>query len=109
MTAIIKNPDATVTIMHIVYNPDVCASCRTCEAVCSLFHVGVISKGSARIRVHSMMWQDFETSVDVLSKCDTCGGEPQCVKFCPEAALKLQTFQIGDSRQVFKIGGVERG
>ena len=33
---------------HIVRNADACAGCRTCEAVCSLSHEGVVSPALAR-------------------------------------------------------------
>jgi carbon-monoxide dehydrogenase iron sulfur subunit len=126
-----------------------CSGCRTCEAVCSLFHEGKVSPELSRIRI--AIWEyegwrseiyvcrqcqnaecltacqlgaiyiDEQTGAKVIDekkcvgckvcteacpctppritfneekaipmKCDLCGGDPQCVKYCHEGALKFK-------------------
>lgn len=59
----------------VTVNQGRCIGCGICVNVCP---VGGIS-------------MDFKTGVAV--KCDLCGGEPQCVKYCPSGVLKLSTEQ----------------
>lgn len=138
-------------------NPECnCGDCRSCEAVCSLLHEGVVNPNLSRIRVAhdpERPWRpmsftcrhcdypecyyacqqkgagalhiDEETGARVINqdqcigcqsclhacprypdapihynpstnkcfKCDLCGGDPQCVRHCPQAAL---VFEKGD-------------
>ena len=134
-------------IGYVKRNLDTCTGCRTCEAVCSLSHDGVVSPGLARTGIidyikegHRIegytckqcnspeclyicpveaIYVDQKTGARVIDtktctgcklciqacpqypnspiiydperniclKCDLCGGDPLCVKFCPEAAL----------------------
>jgi Fe-S-cluster-containing hydrogenase component 2 len=136
-------------IGYIERNVEACSGCRTCEAVCTLSHDGVVSPALARtwivdhIRssviegytckqcqgpeclwacpVEGALYIDPTTGARVIDpekcigcklcleaciqypnslirydaqreicvKCDLCGGEPLCVKFCPESALSL--------------------
>lgn len=52
-----------------------CTACGVCVEACEF---GVL-----------ILKPDAELPV----ACDLCGGEPQCIKFCPESALKLATFE----------------
>ncbi len=121
---------------HLTHDPDICAGCRTCEAVCSLSKEGMISPELARIQVSTeychqcdgpeCLWAcptgalhaDAVTGARVIDaakcigcqrclkaciatpsrirfnaktnksfKCDLCGGDPLCVKFCPTGAV----------------------
>ena len=134
-------------IGYIKRNVGTCTGCRTCEAVCSLSHEGVVSPGLARTGITDYIkeghriegyacrqcsspeclyicpaeaiYVDAKTGARVIDaekcvgcqlcmaacplapnipimydpernicvKCDLCGGEPLCVKFCPEASL----------------------
>ena len=134
---------------NIAVNPEICAGCRTCEAVCSLFKEGISNPELSRIHVFKdeldgyrgepqpcrqcvrpgclpvcptgALHIDAVTGARVIDekicdgcqlciqacafkpprirfnarkkvcfKCDLCGGEPQCVKFCPTGALTYQ-------------------
>ena len=131
---------------NIAVNTDICAGCRTCEAVCSLFKEGISNPELARIHVFKDELDGYRCEplpcrqcvrpeclfvcptgalhVDALTgarvidektcdgcqlcikacvytpprirfhaqknvcfKCDLCGGNPQCVKFCPTGAI----------------------
>jgi Fe-S-cluster-containing hydrogenase component 2 len=133
-------------IGHIAYNPENCAGCRTCMAVCSLYHEGAVQPELARIQVVAPVLKifdaqgvtckqcqgpecleacpvpgalyidektgarvidaekctgckvcieacpqypntpiRFDAEKNVAIKCDLCGGDPQCVKFCPKS------------------------
>lgn len=53
-----------VTVDH-----DICIGCRTCVAVCPF---GAMN---------------FDVIDKKVSKCDLCGGDPQCVRFCEVKAV----------------------
>lgn len=132
---------------HIKRDLEACAGCRTCEAVCSLSHEGVVSPALARTWIVDYILEGhriegytcrqcrgaeclyacltkaltidgttgarvidpekctgckrcmeacpqypntpirYDTNRKVCIKCDLCGGDPRCVKYCPEAAL----------------------
>jgi len=134
---------------HIERNLETCAGCRTCEAVCSLSHDGVVSPRLARTGITDYILEGrriegyacrqcrgpeclyacptgalhvdertgarsidpekctgcmlcmracsqypntpimYDPERNICIKCDLCGGDPLCVKFCPEAALSL--------------------
>ncbi|MBF0166604.1 MAG: phenylglyoxylate dehydrogenase [Alphaproteobacteria bacterium] len=55
------------------WNADLCVSCLLCTVGCAY---GSIT---------------FESSVGHVAKCDTCGGDPACVKVCKSGALGYVT------------------
>jgi carbon-monoxide dehydrogenase iron sulfur subunit len=57
-----------------VIDPETCDGCRLCMEACPQFP-------------HSVIF--FDPVRNICYKCDLCGGEPLCVKFCPEAALSF--------------------
>jgi Fe-S-cluster-containing dehydrogenase component len=57
-----------------VVNEDVCTGCRLCIEACSQ------RNETPRIR--------FDRGRSVAMKCDLCGGEPQCVRWCPNGSLR---------------------
>jgi len=54
-------------------NPVKCIGCKTCTIVCPL----------------SVPW--FNEAFHVSMKCDFCGGDPQCAKFCSPQAIRVAT------------------
>lgn len=55
-----------------VIDEETCVGCRLCEGACPV--------------TPSMIRYDETTNI--CFKCDLCGGDPQCVKFCPTGALQ---------------------
>ena len=53
---------------------------------CSMSKEGLFNPRKARIKVH--MVGIPEVPVPVFSRhCDTCGGKPQCLKYCPVGCI----------------------
>lgn len=68
---------------HLVVNPDKCAGCRVCMAVCSLNHEGVSGPAYARIRVYQPSQNIFDTTIVTCKQCDSAN----CLAACPTGAL----------------------
>ncbi len=60
----ISEIDGVVTI-----DPEACTACGICADTCQ----------------YDVIWV-----ADIAYKCDLCGGDPMCVKFCPTEALSYQ-------------------
>ena len=56
-----------------VIDESLCTGCRSCIEACPFDMIS------------------FSDERNVALKCDFCGGEPQCVKFCPTGALTPST------------------
>jgi len=63
--------DATTSAK--IVDEELCIGCRACVEACRQSH------GLPRI--------GFDEGRQVAFKCDLCGGDPQCVRFCPMGAL----------------------
>jgi Fe-S-cluster-containing hydrogenase component 2 len=142
-------------IGYIERDLETCAGCRTCEAVCTLSHDGVVSPALARTwivdyilegrriegytckqcqgpeclyacPVEGALYIDEATGARVIDpekcigcklcleacpqypntpirydaqreicvKCDLCGGDPLCVKYCPESSLSFVKKEV---------------
>lgn len=55
----------------VKHDRDLCIGCKSCVAVCPFGAIGV------------------DTNAEKVFKCDLCGGEPTCVKFCETKALEF--------------------
>jgi Fe-S-cluster-containing dehydrogenase component len=64
-----------------VVDPDVCIGCQMCINACPVV--------PPRIR--------FNAAKNIAFKCDLCGGDPQCVKFCPMGALTASWIEVEDT------------
>lgn len=58
-----------------VIDENACNGCMLCMEACPQYPEGPIQ---------------YDSNRQICLKCDLCGGEPQCVKFCPHGALKLK-------------------
>ncbi len=68
---------------YVSYNPENCAGCRTCMAVCSLYHDGFVSADLARIQVVAPVLKLFEAEGVTCKQCDS----PACLAACPAKAI----------------------
>ena len=78
----------------LVIDPDKCTSCRLCELACSARYTGVESACP-----YGVIWCLDEQA----HKCDLCGGDPECVRFCAPGALRYerQTLWPQSARQAY--------
>ncbi len=76
--AIDRNPRTNA----MVINYDRCIGCRMCMAVCPF---GAMRYDTIRRRVF---------------KCELCDGDPQCVKMCPQEALKFLPKDVGNTVKI---------
>ena len=65
----------------VVVDPDKCLGCRTCVEVCPFGGPSV------------------DPRTGKSEKCDLCGGDPTCVKGCPEAAV---TFVSAEEESIHR-------
>ena len=70
--ALVRDPDTNV-VMLIAEN---CTECGLCEAACPY--------GAVRF------WDG------IAQKCDLCGGDPECVRFCAGGALRYESLDAWD-------------
>jgi carbon-monoxide dehydrogenase iron sulfur subunit len=72
----------------MVLDPDLCIGCKMCVTVCPLS--GCLLSPDAR----------------TVMKCDLCGGDPQCVKYCEFGALEF--VDADEVAYVKRKAGVEK-
>lgn len=60
-----------------VIDPKKCTGCKKCMEACIFAQAG----GESRIR--------YNEATNTCFKCDLCGGDPKCVKYCPLGASQL--------------------
>ena len=58
------------------YNRDNCIGCKMCMLACPF---GVVT---------------FEAATGEICKCDTCDGDPECVRFCTQGALAFEEGRV---------------
>lgn len=95
--------DPYKTLAMIAVMPDVCKQCNMadCYLACEYDALVIDKKTGARIInpdkcvgcgecLAACPWDMivYNKSTDKYSKCDLCGGDPQCVEFCPANAIK---------------------
>jgi carbon-monoxide dehydrogenase iron sulfur subunit len=64
-------PEEAISIVEgvVIVDQELCTACGSCENACP----------------YGVIWID-----KVANKCDLCGGDPMCVKFCPTGALRYE-------------------
>lgn len=73
-----------------VINEELCVGCQLCLNACPVV--------PPRIR--------YDAVTNTCFKCDLCGGDPQCVKFCPTGALAASWVETGKSdaeKSIFEV------
>jgi Fe-S-cluster-containing dehydrogenase component len=56
----------------VMVNFELCVRCKSCIEACP----------------YDAIW--YNEAADKILKCDTCGGKPKCVMWCPVECLKLE-------------------
>ena len=73
-----------------VIDQDVCIGCQTCLNACIYAQGG---QGESRIK--------FNPETNTCFKCDLCGGDPLCVKYCPIGASQSSWIEY---REIVRPG-----
>ncbi len=74
---------------HTIHNdPSRCVGCRSCANACAAQRTGVITPNPVTGKPESI--------------CTLCGGDPQCVKRCPFAALSY--VEVRRDRKFYGVG-----
>lgn len=60
-----------------VIDEELCTGCMKCMEAC------IFTQGGGEARIH------YNPETEKCFKCDLCGGDPMCVKFCPLGASQL--------------------
>lgn len=84
MNVISKDPVSGLTVRRL----EACIGCRACQAACPF-------EGCV-----------YDYDSDVVVNCDHCGGDPQCVRFCPEGAL--QYLELDESLERWRNAAAAR-
>ena len=79
--AIERNAETGATVI----NYDKCIGCRMCVVACPF--------GAMR----------YDSSRKKVFKCQLCDGDPQCVKFCPNEALKFLPKGIANAPKIDRL------
>jgi Fe-S-cluster-containing hydrogenase component 2 len=81
-----EGPAAVGKSMGFVsYDPTNCAGCRTCLAVCSLYHEGAVNPELARIQIVAPVLKIFDAHGVTCKQCEG----PECLYVCPTKALHV--------------------
>jgi len=66
-----------------VIDPEVCVGCRLCQQACPNRTRDPYFYGDGLSPIR------YDSENNVCFKCDLCGGDPMCIKFCPQEALSM--------------------
>jgi len=72
----------------VLIDEELCTGCRACLAACPRGQVG------------------FHPEKGIAFKCDLCGGDPQCARFCPTDAIRysgVDEFLMAKRRSLIAI------
>jgi Fe-S-cluster-containing hydrogenase component 2 len=69
----------------VAVDKSLCAACRTCEVICSLFHDGVSDPDLSRIQV-TADFLDIDFSPKACLQCSV----PLCMEACPVDAISIE-------------------
>ena len=100
--------DPTKSLAVLAVMPDVCRQCNMadCYLACEWDALVLDKKNGMRFIdsakcqgcgecYNACPWDKIvhNEDIDRYSKCDLCGGDPQCVAFCPASSLKFVQLQ----------------
>ena len=66
----------------MIYTEERCTGCRTCQLVCSLYHVGQSDPSRARVILRA---DELRMRAVFAPDCDECA---RCAKYCPYGAME---------------------
>jgi len=74
--AIVLNVEKEKGVKMLQVLDDKCVGCKMCMLACPFGNISFYEDGKA-------------------NKCDLCGGDPECVRFCARGALKFKDIEDG--------------
>ena len=77
--------ESSVTFHIYCFNAtvDKCIGCKMCMNACPLGNIS------------------FHPTLRKVFKCDLCGGDPECAKFCPSGAIQFVETDADSDRRAF--------
>ncbi|RLE57792.1 MAG: hypothetical protein DRJ40_00830 [Thermoprotei archaeon] len=70
---------------RIIFVPENCRICRTCQFMCSFHHFHEFNPSKAFIRIYED--EEGNPHAEILDGCDSC---LKCVESCPYGALRYE-------------------
>lgn len=94
-----KASDFPASEGYLLVDSRKCQGCLSCMLACSLVHEGFESLSLARLQVMQNSFEAYPNDV-TIEQCRQCV-DPECVKACPEGALKISA-EFGNVRMIDK-------
>jgi Fe-S-cluster-containing dehydrogenase component len=69
----------------ILVNEKMCAGCSSCVFACTLYNEGVAAPSISRIIVDNTRYEEWDNTAKPCHQCV----DPQCVRYCPCNAIKV--------------------
>ncbi|MCE5283617.1 MAG: hypothetical protein LLG93_16120 [Deltaproteobacteria bacterium] len=82
---------------HIDVNMERCTGCKLCELACSAVKTGEFNPRNARIKVTLVDIPEIPVPT-ILETCDTCFGNPVCVRVCLPQAIVWKEMEAKPAR-----------
>jgi len=72
----------------VVSNVSKCVECRICTIICSFMCVGEFKPSGSKIQIYRDVFGG-NVNIKIDKSCDLCGGNPECVKWCPAGVFRV--------------------
>jgi anaerobic carbon-monoxide dehydrogenase iron sulfur subunit len=82
---------------HIEVVMEKCTGCRLCELACSAVKTGEFNPRNSRIKITLVDIPEIPVPT-LLDTCDTCFGNPVCVKVCLPQAIVWKEMEAKPPR-----------